>query len=128
MTVRMSAPDFWNDGNAARALIDKKNALEATTEPYAQLLAQQDELEVMAQLLQEAGTTEAEHPDVQALAEEVEALEKNFARVELQALMVGPFDANNAILTLYAWAGVFLITVAVLGLNILARVLTRNKN
>ena len=26
-----------------------------------------------------------------------------------------------------AWAGVFLITVAVLGLNILARVLTRNK-
>lgn len=27
-----------------------------------------------------------------------------------------------------AWAGVFLITVAVLGLNILARVLTRNKN
>ena len=105
MTVRMSAPDFWNDGNAARALIDKKNALEATTEPYAQLLAQQDELEVMAQLLQEAGTTEAEHPDVQALAEEVEALEKNFARVELQALMVGPFDANNAILTLHAGAG-----------------------
>ena len=105
MTVRMSAPDFWNDGTAARALIDKKNALEATTEPYAQLLAQQDELEVMAQLLQEAGTTEAEHPDVQALAEEVEALEKNFARVELQALMVGPFDANNAILTLHAGAG-----------------------
>lgn len=27
-----------------------------------------------------------------------------------------------------AWAGVFLITVAVLGLNIIARVLTRNKN
>jgi phosphate transport system permease protein len=27
-----------------------------------------------------------------------------------------------------AWAGVFLITAAVLGLNILARVLTRNKN
>jgi phosphate transport system permease protein len=27
-----------------------------------------------------------------------------------------------------AWAGVFLITVAVLGLNILARVLTRNKH
>ena len=27
-----------------------------------------------------------------------------------------------------AWAGVFLITVAVLGLNILARILTRNKN
>jgi phosphate transport system permease protein len=26
-----------------------------------------------------------------------------------------------------AWAGVFLITVAVLGLNILARVVTRNK-
>jgi phosphate transport system permease protein len=26
-----------------------------------------------------------------------------------------------------AWAGVFLITTAVLGLNILARVLTRNK-
>jgi phosphate transport system permease protein len=27
-----------------------------------------------------------------------------------------------------AWAGVFIITVTVLGLNVLARVLTRSKN
>ena len=101
----MSAPDFWDDQNAARALIEKKNTLEAVTEPYDKLVALQEELEVMAALLGEAGTDSPTHPDVVELAKQVAALEKQYAHVELQSLMVGRFDANNAFLTLHAGAG-----------------------
>ena len=101
----MSLPDFWNDAAAARALIEKKNALEAVTGPYDQLVAGQEELELMAGLLAEEGHVSEGHPDVAALGKQVAALEKQYERVELQSLMIGRFDANNAYLTLHAGAG-----------------------
>ena len=64
----MAAPDFWNDQNAARAVIDKKNALEAVTGPYEKLAAHQEELELMAGLLADEGRVAENHPDVVELA------------------------------------------------------------
>ena len=101
----MSQPEFWNDAAAARALIEKKNALESVTGPYDQLVAGQEELELMAGLLEAEGHVAEEHPDVAALGRQVAALEKQYERVELQSLMIGRFDASNAFLTLHAGAG-----------------------
>ena len=101
----MSSPDFWNDQTAARALIEKKNALEAVTGPYEKLVAHQEELELMADLLKEAGHEAEDQPDVLELGKQVAALEKQYDHVELQSLMIGRFDANNAFLTLHAGAG-----------------------
>ena len=101
----MSTPDFWNDQAAARALIDRKNALEAVTGPYEKLVAGQEELELMAGLLESEGHVAEGHPDVAELARQVAALEKQYEHVELQSLMIGRFDANNAFLTLHAGAG-----------------------
>jgi peptide chain release factor 2 len=101
----MSAPEFWNDAAAARALIEKKNALEAVTGPYDQLVAGQEELELMAGLMESEGHVSEDHPDVVDLGKQVAALEKQYAHVELQSLMIGRFDANNAYLTLHAGAG-----------------------
>jgi peptide chain release factor 2 len=101
----MSMPEFWNDAAAARALIEKKNALEAVTGPYEKLVAAQEELELMAGLLESEGHVAEDHPDVVDLGKQVAALEKQYEHVELQSLMIGPFDANNAYLTLHAGAG-----------------------
>ena len=101
----MSMPEFWNDAAAARALIEKKNALEAVTGPYEKLVAAQEELEMMAGLLAAEGHVAEDHPDVVELGKQVAALEKQYAHVELQSLMIGRFDANNAFLTLHAGAG-----------------------
>jgi len=101
----MSVPEFWNDSTAARALIDKKNALEAVTGPYEKLVASLEDLEVMAELLEAEGHTAEDHPDVMELGKQVDALDKQYAKVELQSLMVGRFDASNAFLTLHAGAG-----------------------
>lgn len=101
----MSVPDFWDDAAAARALIDKKNALEAVTEPYDRLVASLEDMEMMAELLAAEGHTAEDHPDVVELAKQLDALDTQYAKVELQSLMVGRFDASNAFLTLHAGAG-----------------------
>ena len=101
----MSAPEFWNDAAAARALIEKKNGLEAVTGPYEKLVAGQEELELMAGLLESEGHIAEDQPDVVELGRQVTALEAQYAHVELQSLMIGRFDANNAYLTLHAGAG-----------------------
>lgn len=101
----MSVPGFWDDAGAARGLIDRKNALEAVVEPFEKLAAGVEDAEVMAGLLEAEGHTAGEHPDVAELARQVAALEKHVEHFELQSLMVGPFDANNAYLTLHAGAG-----------------------
>jgi peptide chain release factor 2 len=101
----MSVPGFWDDAGAARGLIDRKNALEAVVEPFEKLAAGVEDAEVMAGLLEAEGHTDGEHSDVAELARQVAALEKQVEHFELQSLMVGPFDANNAYLTLHAGAG-----------------------
>ena len=101
----MSVPGFWDDAGAARGLIDRKNALEAVVEPFEKLAAGVEDAEVMAGLLEAEGHTGGEHPDVAELARQVAALGKQVEHFELQSLMVGPFDANNAYLTLHAGAG-----------------------
>ncbi|MBR4189027.1 MAG: peptide chain release factor 2 [Kiritimatiellae bacterium] len=102
---RMAEPDFWNDANAARATIDQKNALEAVTAPSAKLAADADDLAAMAELLADEHGADADNADVRDLAAQVDALEKDYGKFELQSLMTGRFDANNAILTLHAGAG-----------------------
>lgn len=104
----MAEPDFWNDASAARGLIDQKNALEAVTAPCAKLTGEADDLSMMAELLATELGVDADpaaHPDVRELAGQVSTLEAAYARYELQSLMTGRFDANNAILTLHAGAG-----------------------
>ena len=101
----MSVPGFWDDSSAARALIDRKNALEAVVGPFEALEGGREEAALMAELLEAEGHVGAEHADVAALAKQVKGLEATFAHFELQSLMVGRFDANNAYLTLHAGAG-----------------------
>jgi peptide chain release factor 2 len=101
----MSAPGFWDDAAGARALIDRKNLLESTVGPFGELVAGQEDLALMAELLEAEGHVAPDHPDVKELASQVEALERKYAAFELQSLMTGRFDANNAFLTLHAGAG-----------------------
>jgi hypothetical protein len=50
-------------GGGAR-VIEKKNALEAVTGPYEKLVAHQEELALMAELLEDEGHVAEDHPDV----------------------------------------------------------------
>jgi len=100
----MAVPGFWDDPSAARDLIDRKNALEAVTVPFAKLCADAEDAATLLELLAADGTPD-DSPDAAELAAQVDALDADYARFELQSLMTGRFDANNAICTLHAGAG-----------------------
>jgi peptide chain release factor 2 len=102
----MGGADFWNDANAARAVIDRKNALEAVTGPFGKLSAAVEDLGVMGELLDAEGLCDdlagAEARDFEA---QIAGVEAEFGRFEVQSLLNGRFDGNNAFLTLHAGAG-----------------------
>lgn len=102
----MAEGTFWDDQNAARAVIDRKNLLESVAEPFQTLTAAAEDLAVMAELLDAEGLgDDAEKPEMKELAAQIAAVEGDFRRFEMQSLLVGRFDANNAYLTLHAGAG-----------------------
>lgn len=104
LQAQASTPEFWNDGNRARAVIAETNAELSLVDPFEAALREEGDIPVFLELAREAAPAdlasalgEAESA-VNALAERVE-------RLELQTLLSGRMDANNAYLSFHAGAG-----------------------
>ena len=97
----MAQPGFWDDQNAAREVIAQANELKAWVEPLDALERKVAELAELGELL------EAE-PDEALAAEwnaEVERLESDVERLELRAMLRGPEDGRDALVTIHPGAG-----------------------
>ena len=97
----MLMPDFWNDQNGAQAIINEANGIKAIVNEYNDLLSTQENLEMTLELLRE-------EPDADLHAEletELHDFQAKVADFELQMLLSGPYDKNNAILELHPGAG-----------------------
>lgn len=97
----MAAPGFWDAPSAARDVITESKALNAWVEPWDALSRKETELAELGALL------EAEPDDVLETEwrEEVERLERDIEKLELQAMLSGPDDARDALLTIHPGAG-----------------------
>ncbi|UQS86984.1 peptide chain release factor 2 [Nicoliella spurrieriana] len=98
---RMAEPDFWNDQQAAKKVIDETNQMKQKYDRFNNLADAADELSVNLELLEE----EAD-PDLMA------EFENNLTKVEAQLtdyrlnlLLSGPYDHNNAIVEIHPGAG-----------------------
>lgn len=100
-----ASPDFWNDPNAARKIIDKTNIVRVRVKPYLGLEAGIEDLGVMLELAEEepegAQRTTVLEDSVTQMAE----LEKQSEAIEFQSLLSEPFDPNGAYLIIHAGAG-----------------------
>ncbi|MBU7317622.1 peptide chain release factor 2 [Paenibacillus oleatilyticus] len=98
---KMSAPDFWDDNERAQKLIGEANGIKSVVDEFQALASEYEDLEVMAQLMQE------EQDD--SMAGEIEggiaSLVKKLENFELQLLLSQPYDRLNAILELHPGAG-----------------------
>ena len=97
----MTDPDFWNDQTKAQDIIDKNNALKSIVNGYYQLTNAVDDMSATRELLQE----EYDEDMKKELEEEVQQFEEQIDQYELQLLLDGSHDANNAILELHPGAG-----------------------
>jgi peptide chain release factor 2 len=95
----MTAPGFWDDQEKAQVVVSRIKALKALVKPMDEIIKELDELDVFFELGQEDEETAAEIPA--KLAE----VEKTLQNLQTAALLNGPFDANDAILTINARDG-----------------------
>ncbi|GER65992.1 peptide chain release factor 2 [Weizmannia acidilactici] len=97
----MLEPDFWNDQQEAQKVINESNALKELVNGYHELESSQENLELTYELVKEEND-----PELKAeLENELEEFTEKLNEYELQLLLNGPYDANNAILELHPGAG-----------------------
>ncbi|MGQ9542198.1 MAG: peptide chain release factor 2 [Armatimonadota bacterium] len=94
-------PDFWDEPRSAQEVIQQLNTLRQRIAGWEEVESQWQELQAMAELLQEE-----EDPDLfRELQEGTQELGKRLDTLEMETLLSGEHDANNAILEINAGAG-----------------------
>lgn len=97
----MLHPDFWNDQQAAQSVISESNALKDQVHEFYKLVETFENLELTYELVKEEDDAELRAE----LEEELTELVDSLSQFELNLLLSGPYDKNNAILELHPGAG-----------------------
>ncbi len=97
----ISAPDFWNNPEGGQAIMQEKKRLESKVDHYNSLAGKMDDLEVMIELAKEESDADLEQDIVDTLAE----ISKDLDAFELETILNGEYDDNNAILSIHPGAG-----------------------
>lgn len=95
----MAAPDFWNNQEKAREVMGKLKALLAVTKPLHEVVRGSGELPGLIEM------AEGEDSLASEVIGEITRLEALVDDLELQALLDGPHDSANAIMSIYARDG-----------------------
>ncbi len=97
----MAAPGFWDKPDSAQKTVEEGKALRRWTQPYLDLRRRVDHALEMADLLEHESDADIELE----LGQEATAVEAAVEQLSLQALLRGPEDALDALLTIHPGAG-----------------------
>ncbi len=96
----MAEAGFWDDQERANGRVAQLKDSKQVVESLEGVGSQVEDLEVLAELAAEEGEAGAAE-----FASTVDSLEKSYDALELRALLSGPYDRSNAILTIQSGAG-----------------------
>ena len=105
LETQSAAPGFWDDQNKAKVVLGKINDLKAVLGPFAEIEKLMEDAGLMLELAE--SETDATGRD-QALADatrDLDRAEGDFRRLEMQSLLSGALDRNNAYLSIHTGAG-----------------------
>jgi peptide chain release factor 2 len=97
----MTAPDFWNDNEAAQIKLKFQKMLKNKIEKYDQLFGKAEELEGLIEMALEDNDDSME----EEIDESYRELEVAYEKLLLETLLKGDYDANNAIFSIHAGSG-----------------------
>jgi peptide chain release factor 2 len=97
----MTAPDFWDNQNAAQTVINETNALKEMVDQFHELNESYENLQLTYELVKEEEDAELQ----EELVSEIKDLVGKLNDFELQLLLSEQHDKNNAILELHPGAG-----------------------
>lgn len=90
-------PDFWHDNIKAQAVVKRQAKLEQRVTPWRQLEKEARESAELAMLGDESLSKD--------INKQLAELEKRFESLKAQLKLSGPYDAHDAIVSIYAGAG-----------------------
>ena len=97
----MGKEGFWNDVENANKVNRRMKAISSKLDKYQHLMSRCEDLEKLIEMADEEND-ESLVPEVQS---EFASLEKDIEALKLEALLKGPYDSYNAVLSLHAGAG-----------------------
>lgn len=97
----MGEEGFWNDVENANKVNRRMKTISSKLDKYQHLMSRCEDLETLIEMADEEND-ESLVPEVQS---EFASLEKDIEALKLEALLKGPYDSYNAVLSLHAGAG-----------------------
>jgi len=97
----MEAQDFWDDNEKAQKVMKEKSGIENSIATYKTLNGRVEDAKVMLELMDEEGGESF----VAELEESVANIEADLGPIELELMLSGPNDRNNAIVNIHPGAG-----------------------
>jgi len=97
----MAEPGFWDKGAETRHMVQEKTRHERTLKKWEGLVREQEDLEVLIQLSEE----QADESLFSEIRENLKKLTAQIRKAEIELLLSGEKDFNNAIVAIHPGAG-----------------------
>lgn len=101
LEYKMGEPTFWDDAEEAQKINQELNDVKISVDKFKALKSKYEDAEALWEMAMEDGDESLEAE----LKESLDAVAEDLENLQLEVLLSGPYDANNAILTLHAGAG-----------------------
>ena len=101
LEYKMGEPTFWDDPDKAQKTTQELNDIKAGVDKYKHIKNQFEDMQVLWQM----GMEDKDESVCEDVETEIADIQKAMEQLELELLLSGKYDANNAILTLHAGAG-----------------------
>ena len=101
LEYKMGEPTIWDDAEEAQKINQELNDVKISVDKFKSLKAKFEDAQTLWEMAMEDGDESLEEEIKDALDKVADGLEN----LQLEVLLSGPYDANNAILTLHAGAG-----------------------
>jgi peptide chain release factor 2 len=97
--------DFWKDAAAAKILMREKSILEKELKQWEELEKRSEELFLMYELLKEEEDASGDDKLGDELGRDIQKFQKEIDQLEIQLVLSGEKDINNAIVSIHPGAG-----------------------
>jgi len=101
LEYKMGEPSFWDDPDKAQYTMQELTAVKDSVVKYNSLNAQYEDMSI----LWEMGTEDKDESVYEDVNEAITVVKQQIEELELELMLSGEYDGNNAILTLHAGAG-----------------------
>ena len=101
LEVEISKPGFWDDLDNSQKVVKKSKILKSSIDKYNLLVREIEDLETLNIL----GMEEDDSSVIEEIGKGIYKVRKTIEKLKLTTLLNGPYDKNNAILTLHSGAG-----------------------